>query len=479
MKQMCLKRRTPEKQGIDSNGILKFIKAIEASQLELHSYMVLRHGYVVSEAWWKPYRDDEPHILNSLSKSFTSTAIGLAIGEGLIQLDDLVISFFDGYLLDEVDQHLKKMTIKHLLTMNTGHAEDFIVRIFRNDEKDWVKCFFEEKVVHEPGSYFLYNNMATYMLSAIITKVTNLSLHAYLYPRLFEPLGITCEWDSCPKGINFGAFGLSLTTEAIAKFGQLYLQEGKWDGQQLIPADWVREATAYQVATNREDSSDWDQGYGYQFWRCRHDAYRGDGAFGQFCIVLPDKDTVIVTTAGVDNMPDVINAVWAHLLPAIHPHSLEHTDAYEHLQQKNSSLNYHLEGHVTSPGMKNIHGNTYALTPNDKHLQAMTFALEEEKLFLTLTISQQTTCIPVGLSHWEESMIDNDFGFKEKIRAMARWQSEDTLQIVFRYVEATYTDAYMVHFEDNAISVDFMIYHGFHASEQPMHIKGHTIDGGE
>lgn len=476
MEQILLKRSTPEKQGMDSKAILDFIHEIESSNLEMHSFMIVRHGYVVSEAWWKPYRKDEPHMLNSLSKSFTSTAIGLAVEEGLFTLDDQVISFFEEYLPDKVNKHMQQMTIRHLLTMNTGHDKDFIMGLFMGGEKDWVKCFFQEEVIHEPGTHFVYNNMATYMLSAIIQKVSQLTLLDYLKPRLFEPLGITCYWASCPKGINFGAFGLSLITEAIAKFGQLYLQNGLWEGKQIIPAHWANEATTFQVKTDRDGDGDWSQGYGYQFWRCRHNAYRGDGAFGQYCIVIPNQDAVIAITSGVDNMQAVLDAVWKHLLTGMGNEPIEDNRAHMALQDKINTLAYTVKGDTTSPWINTISGNTYKLESNDFGIESVTFTFEEDSIELKINAGDKQFIVPVGISDWIDGTVDGDFGSNEKIRSMARWQQPHVLKILYRFVEASFSFEYITYFEEDSITVEFMIYHGFQSKDEPVRLVGSRVN---
>src|SRR5437660_3191760 len=165
------------------------------------------------------------------------------------------------------------------------------------------------------------------MQSAIVQKVTGQTVLDYLRPRLFEPLGIADPtWGTSPQGITLGGYGLSIRTEDIAKFGQLYLQHGKWNDRQLIPAAWVEAATSRQTSNGSNPNSDWDQGYGYQFWRARHGAYRGDGAFGQFCIVMPEQDAVVAITSGVRDMQAVLNLVWEQLLPALKPSTLDTDD---------------------------------------------------------------------------------------------------------------------------------------------------------
>ena len=280
---------TPESLGISSQAILNFIEAAEKERKDdLHSFILLRHGQIAAQGWWNPYNPESPHMLFSLSKSFTSTAIGIAQAEGLLNINDKVTSFFPDETPKEASQNLQAMRIRDLLAMNTGHNDDATDRMTK-DTASWVKGFLSLPVEHKPGTHFVYNSAATFMLSAIIQKTTGKTLLDYLTPRLFEPLGITHPaWESSPAGINIGGWGLKVRTKDIAQLGQLYLQKGMWQGKQLIPAAWVEEATKKQSSNGSNPDSDWEQGYGYQFWRCRYDLYRGDGAFGQYCIVFPE-----------------------------------------------------------------------------------------------------------------------------------------------------------------------------------------------
>jgi CubicO group peptidase (beta-lactamase class C family) len=230
-----LTRCTPESQGIASAAIQAFVEAIEGQGIELHSFLLLRHGAVVAEAGWAPYHPQRPHMLYSLSKSFTSTAVGMAVDEGRLSIDDRVLDFFPEEAPARVSRNLDAMRVRHLLSMSTGHAEDTTDYLHRRRDGNWIRAFLARPVKHEPGTFFLYNTGATYMLSAIVQKVTGLTLIDYLRPRLFEPLGIANPvWEVSPQGINTGGYGLSITTEDIARFGQFVLQKGKWQGRQLV-----------------------------------------------------------------------------------------------------------------------------------------------------------------------------------------------------------------------------------------------------
>ena len=311
-------RATPESQGISAGAIQDFIAEAERTIDALHSIMIVRHGRVVAEGWWRPYAANEPHMLFSLSKSFTSTAVGLAIAAGKLHLDDAVVDFFPDKAPAQPSANLKAMRIRDLLTMSTGHHDEDIKDFPYTLEGSGVARFLAVPVTHKPGTFFVYNTPATYMLSAIVQKVTGQTVLDYLRPRLFQPLGIeNPTWEMSKEGVAMGGFGLSVRTEDIARFGQLYLQKGVWQGRQLVPAEWVAAATSRQMANGSSPTSDWEQGYGYQFWRARHGFYRGDGAYGQFCLILPQYDTVVAITSGTRDMASVMNLVWDRLVPAL------------------------------------------------------------------------------------------------------------------------------------------------------------------
>lgn len=313
----ALPRSTPEAEKFDAGAVDKFLKAAKDKGMSLHSLMVLRHGNVISEQWFGVYHAGSPHTLYSVSKTFTCMAVGFAVQEGKIKVTDKVISFFPDDLPAEVSPNLAKMEIRHLLTMSTGQAAE------PNRGGNWLKSFFAAPIEYEPGTKFLYNSMATHVLSAIVQKVTGQNMIDYLQPRFFAPLGITgAKWDKSPQGIDVGGWGLWVKTEDMAKLGQLLLQKGKWGETQIISREWIEEATSRHIYQNppkgetEASDSDWEQGYCYQMWRCRHNAFRADGAYGQFIVVMPDQDAVIVVTAHLDDMQGELNLMWEYLLPA-------------------------------------------------------------------------------------------------------------------------------------------------------------------
>ena len=309
-----------------------YFKAVDKEKQDIHSIMVVQHGQVLSATWRSEGQENVPHVLHSVSKTFTSTAVGLAISEGKLKLTDKLISFFPDKLPEVVSDNLKAITVRDLLTMNCGHDTDPTSSIRNVEGNDWAKAFLAYPVEHKPGTFYCYNSLGTYMLSAIVQIVTGEKVVDYLYPRLFQPLGIVKpRWDESPQGINTGGWGLYLKTEDLAKMGQLLLQGGKWNGRQLVPEEWIKEASSAQVpcqpagmkpdmverAGLTKENSDWVQGYGYQMWRCRHNAFRADGANGQYILVLPDQDAVIAVTANIGNMQGEINLIWDNILPAL------------------------------------------------------------------------------------------------------------------------------------------------------------------
>ena len=317
---------TPESVASAMDGF--FQKAADDS-LDIHSVMIVKDGQVIFSRWQSEGVDTVPHVLHSVSKTFTATAVGLAIADGKMALTDKVIDYFPDKLPAEVSDNLKAMTVRDLLTMSCGHD---VEPSFRNAEQDWVTAFLAHPVVHEPGTFYLYNSLGTYMLSAIVQKVTGEKVVDYLDTRLFQPLHIVKpQWDESPQGINCGGWGLYLKTEDLAKMGLLLLQKGEWNGQQIILAEWVAEMSKKQVdsvnpGTRLEDAaskgmtvetSDWMQGYGYQMWRCRPGCFRADGARGQYIIVVPEKNAVIAITSNVEDLQGELNLVWDNILPIL------------------------------------------------------------------------------------------------------------------------------------------------------------------
>jgi CubicO group peptidase (beta-lactamase class C family) len=418
--------------------------------------MFLRHGKVIAEGWWDPYKPNLRHTLYSTSKSFTSTAVGFAVSEKLLTVDDKVISFFPDQLPDSISPFLADMTVKDLLTMSAGQSPEPTGAI-RSSGPDWVKSFLATPVVNDPGSTFLYNSMATFMLSAIIQKVTGEMLIDYLKPRLFDPLAIEgMDWEVSPEGINTGGWGLRIKTEDMAKFGQLYLQKGKWNGKQIIPAAWVEEATTFKIdqapdaPQSKKDSSDWMQGYCYQFWRCRHNAFRADGAYGQFIIIMPEKDAVVAITAESPDMQDEINMVWNYLLPAMKDEPLpENAQAAETLKQRLSALALPLPAKVPdSPVASLVSSKTFRLESNSMKYESFALKFSGDTCNLSVKADKTDYSIAFGAGKWivAETAMDGPNILSRpgaislnKIAGSYTWTDDNTLELILRYIESPHS----------------------------------------
>lgn len=325
LKKSLPRAKTPEMEAT----IEEYITTANDKGLDIHSVMVLKDGKVIGEKWAGIGDPNVPHIMNSASKTLTSTAAGFAVAEGKLKLDDKVISFFPDKLPEKISDNLRNMTVRDLLTMTGGQAKANTTAQ-RQIEQDWIEAFLAEPVPYTPGTFYAYNGLGTFMVSAIVQKAVGENIFSYLTPRLFNPLGITgIWWDESPAGINCGGWGAYLKTEDMAKIGQLYLRKGNWNGKQLLPESWIAEATSSQVPSRPggmtdevfkqrdPENNDWLQGYGYQIWRGRHNTYRADGANGQYIIVIPDKNAVVAVTADLENMAEELNLIWDIIYPKL------------------------------------------------------------------------------------------------------------------------------------------------------------------
>lgn len=467
----ALPRSEPERQGIASSVILRLAEAFDSQIHELHSFMVLRHGYVIAEGWWSPYRPEYRHLLFSVSKSFTSTAVGFAVAEGRLSLDDLVLPFFPEARPPESNDFLAAMSVRHLLTMTTGHIDDtWPYQVMRSDG-DWIKAFFEVPVVHPPGTYFLYNTGATHILAAIVQKITGMKLIDYLQPRLFDPLGIqNATWQESPQGVAVGGYGLSLTTEDLARFGQLYLQKGRWGEHQILPAAWVEAATSAQVSNGDSSTpNDWAQGYGYQFWRCRHGAYQASGVFGQGCIVMPQQDAVFCFTGGhdVSETHQLLDIVWEILLPAfeLEPPA-EDAVIQNALAEKLSALRLATVQNSVASSASSILSpstrRTYEVDANALNIETIAFDFTPSGSVVTFRASGRETTLDSGYGEWRQGQADLFHGYwlsdnPTPVVASGGWASEDCFMMVVRLIATPFFYTFAFHFVDDFADDEMLV----------------------
>lgn len=311
---------TPESEGVSSAALSVLIDSLDKLKY-MHGVTVFRHGKVILQASWKPYSPGVPHHLFSLSKSFVSCAAGFAISEGLLGFETTLGELFPEETgAPGVPASVGATTIRNLLTMRGVHGACAMMgSIFKGDHKALLEGYMRFPAEFRPGEAFTYDSGNTYMLSAALQKVTGMDLVAYLQPRLFDSLGIKPPfWQQDYNGVRLGGWGLFLSLEDISRFTKLISEGGVWEGRQLLPREYIEAATSFQSENAHNKTRDWSNGYGYQFWMCSHDgAFRGDGACGQFAIVIPDYDIAIATEAGLPEMGNIMADIWDKFLPLV------------------------------------------------------------------------------------------------------------------------------------------------------------------
>ena len=459
-----LPRSTPELEGVSSAGIIDFINAADTSGLENHSFMMIRHGKVIAEGWWKPYGPDYKHIMFSASKTFTATAVGLAVSENRLKVTDKIVSFFPYSLPDTISEYMKGMTVKDLLTMSAGQDPEPSAW---GASGDWMTLFLSTAPKYKPGTVFKYNNMATFMLSAIVQQVTGETVFNYLMPRIFKPLGIRgIDWDLNPQGISVGMIGLRLRTEDLAKFGQLLSNGGVWNGKQLIPKEWIKEATAFHIKNSEEPEekrslNDWGQGYAYQMWRGKNNTVRLDGMGGQFVVLIPDKDAIVVFTANNTNTQKQLDLMHKYLIPAIKSDkSLAPAPALqEEMVKKAAALTIKpgFEKSVASSLEKTVSGKEFILSENDNKIQSVYLSFKDGACTFAIKRDNAVSSIKAGAKEWQFSntlsssllaaprsnfskSVDASYTILKpviKVAAQYAWTDEKTLEITGRFVEET------------------------------------------
>ncbi len=432
-----LPRSTPNEQGVSEIAITAFQKALENTEATLRGYVFLRHGKVVAEHYWAPYQREDKNWVYSVSKSFSMTAVGFAFDAGLIDIEAPVLSYFPEYTPEQPEANLTAMRVKHLLAMNTGHQNDTTFAVLGNMYGDWVQNFLKIPVENAPGTHFVYNTAASYMLSALVQRVTGETVIDYLRPRLFEPLGFgDVAGDLNPQGVFTGGWGFLVGVEDLAKLGLLYLNKGLYEGKRVLSERWVELATYPHSdnATGRENESpDWRQGYGFQLWRCQHGCYRADGAMGQYCVVFPEQDAVLALMSEIHNMQKILDCAWEHLLPGMNgfANALE-----QELQDKR-----------------------FQKTSRMYDFDTLQLRFMQESLRLTLTEDDEEYSLTAGRGCWLDGFYTLPLGdrsfiplfsYREepvKISATFCWKDASTLEITAVYREFPHRERFVCRFD--------------------------------
>lgn len=381
MKNTELPRSTPAQEGVDPNAIVQFVDALMAvPQTDIHHVMVVRHGKVIAEAHPAPFNKDDVHTLYSCSKTFTMLAIGMLVDDGKLTVNDKVIDLLPDNAPKVKSAALKAMTVKHLLTMTAGIKPSLELR---QESKDWARTWLAQPVT-KLGK-FQYDSMCTFMLSAIVQRITGKTLLEFLNERFFHPLGIyEADWEESPDGINVGGWGLRLTAESMAKAGVCILNKGKWESKQLVSSKWINESSFKHTNYSNpgKKSTDTNQGYCYQMWRCLlPGAFRADGAYGQFIVMCPEKDLVVVITGVSSNTGKELATIWNKLIPGVKNAELPANEAAQKALEK--KLN-----NVALPLLKGYKGAqeyTFTLGPNARNYKTMQLKFDGDMCNMTLT----------------------------------------------------------------------------------------------
>lgn len=465
---MELERVTPESVGLSSCAVEGTLDDLYRYGIEMHGFMLLRHGKVCAEGSWHPYKHNTPHIMFSFSKSLTSTAIGFAQQEGILSINERLIDIFPEKSPENPSENLQKATIRHVLMMGCGH--DTEIEWIADNDPDWITTFLHHPFVHEPGSTFMYNTAGTNLLSAIITRKTGLTLTEFLRPRLIEPLGLSdIHCQKMCDGTEMGGAGYWLTIEDMARFVQFVANKGEWQGKQLLNSEWFDEATAKQIENYyTADDPDWKEGYGYQFWRCAPEGvFRGDGAYGQYGIVMSKQDAVLVIQSASLRLQHVLTAVWENLLPAMKDEPLpEDPAAYGSLKKRldNLELNPMLcihggaEGSVNHavytadtklPAMTDIIGGIGKYTPDGGTLLSLGFNFTEHEAALVCNQDNGSYEIKIGVQgHFVITDVNGvPYG------ANGNWRAHDKFEVEIRNTTMAGGKRFIFRFNENKLTV--------------------------
>ncbi|WP_172195817.1 serine hydrolase [Saccharibacillus qingshengii] len=462
---------------VNGNGA-ELLGRIERSELEVNSLVVLRAGRTLVEHYREPYRAGVPQLLYSLSKSFTSIAVGIACDLGLLALDDSVLPCFPDKRPAEVSSNLAAMQICHLLSMTAGHDGDIYPAVTACT--DWAAAFLAQPVEHAPGTRYRYSTPSTYMLAAIVERAAGCNLVDFLMPTLFEPLGIARPvWETCPLGVTAGGMGLSLLTTDVAKFGQMLLQGGIYDGRRIVSEDYVGLAASEQSdnrAGARRDRIDSAQGYGFQFHRCRFGAYRGDGSFGQLCLVSPRHDLVVAANCGFSSMGGLqvlLDLIfdWAGEKGGSADKDLRHRSSETDSSGSTSCIPLIApttgaeSGLSGSPPLELPFSpeTVYRLDPNPAGLRAAVFRFTESGFELTTDHGDERSCtLPFDFSRAleaEDVFVKDLSRHRQKVVTSVEAAGEDgrSLRLKLYYIETPYRVLYTIRRAECGILWSFAI----------------------
>ncbi|MGI6254936.1 MAG: serine hydrolase domain-containing protein [Acutalibacter sp.] len=472
-------RVTPESVGVPTAAVNRLLDRLEESQTEMHGLMVMRHGKVCAEGWWTPYAPGLRHGLQSLSKTYAATGVGLLYTEGLIRLDERVIDIFPEDAPADPSENLQKLTVRDVLCMGNG------MDTMPSPSEHWIRDFLHTPVTHEPGSCFMYNSVGSSLLAAMVVKKTGQSLQEYLTPRLYEKLGIdpaSTGWYNMPDGVECGGAGMFSTTENNLRLMKLYADGGLWEGERILAEDYVKLATSAQNDSSTEakgnpEAYDNFMGYGFQIWMCRpRGVYRADGAMGQFSVVVPDKDMIISineTATGAHWAQNTLDILWQFLgeIPEEDPLP-EDSQVSDALRRRMSALSLPNPPFTPeSPVASQVSGQWYALeqgsftlrqriggilsgTPVGGEITRFRLDFSYGSVMLTALEDGKEVQYRVAVDGTRAlNLVETTTLPVSRLYLHGWWSGEDTFSIALRWVETCFEDRLDLHFVDGGVEL--------------------------
>ena len=437
-------KATPESCGISSKNIMDFVEALTKGpeDNEVHSFMLIRHGKLVCEGHFAPYTGQEPHLLYSVSKSFASMAVGFLVQEGKVSVDDYIYTYFPELIKDDINKENLKIKIHDLLSMSFGQQGGAVHEGQKDKSEAMLYDFFYRNKDIECGEMFRYDSYGSYMIAALVKKLTGMNIPEYLMPKLFEPLGISMPfYRKDDIGISIGYSGMRLKTCDLAKIGLVYLNNGMWNGKQIIPESWVKLATKKHIPTNSPTGADWQQGYCYQFWKGRYNTTRLCGACGQMCVIMPDYDAIFVVNSGYTNIniSYILDSFYENIMFNMKDSPLaEDKENNEKLVNALSNLRLTYKFSEMSPLANFISGNTYELTDAGK-FKSVNFDFTSDEVKVALISEDKNEVYTAGFSKPVFDKVITKFVTLEPedefdVVGTAAWSTSKNLEITLRFL---------------------------------------------
>ncbi|KAK8898176.1 hypothetical protein M9Y10_000448 [Tritrichomonas musculus] len=508
---MELKQVLPASVGVNPESLLNVLNVLD--KCNCHSVMFIRHDKIIGQGWWKPYDPKYAHVLFSLSKSLLATAACFAVQEGLISFDDRLIKFFPEYFPSPPCENMQKVTLRHLLMMSYGRKVELDPDFYYRE--DWLEENLHLYLYAEPGTEFSYDNRCAFLVSAILHRVTKQTTLDYLQPRLFDPLGIERPFWEEKNGYNVGRSGLNLKTEDVAKFGLFLIHHGCYNGKQLLKANLVDEMTTFKIGSHYGPAGtnpNYNSGYGYFCWMCPPEgAYRCDGSGGQYLIVMPKQDMIVVITAGhtVSEGETVMSALWSNLVDTLDNSSIladtERVSKYQKfLDERMKSLMIpFIQSSYNISKLSDLGENlkysdvVYHLCDNRPNILKMSFNFGEKSDVLKMWVlgnkaepsgkhSNEPVLLTLNVGH--DDWIENDTNFEidhfhphstilfSNVACSSKWLSKNEYAVKLVYTITPYADTLKVKFSKYGINGEYTCYPHMKNRGNSFHIMGLPID---